>query len=197
MNEKDKNWRKNKDNKSKVSISKKNYYAKNTDLLKEKAKKVREKCKETTKVYQKQYRIENKDKAKVKQKIYRLKNREKLNKKLLDKLKNDPLLKLSFSIRRSISGSLKKQNHRKTSKSVDILGCSFKYFQDYIYSKFEPWMNWENYGKYNGKLNYGWDLDHIIPVSSAKNKEEIYKLNHYTNFQPLCSFTNRHIKRDK
>ena len=73
MNEKDKNWRKNKDNKSKVSISKKNYYAKNTDLLKEKAKKVREKCKETTKVYQKQYRIENKDKAKVKQKIYRLK----------------------------------------------------------------------------------------------------------------------------
>ena len=57
-------------------------------------------------------------------------------------------------------------------------------------------MNWDNYGKYNGELNYGWDLDHIIPVASAKTEEDIYKLNHYTNFQPLCSFTNRNIKKD-
>ena len=58
-------------------------------------------------------------------------------------------------------------------------------------------MTWENYGKYNGELNYGWDIDHIIPVSSAKNKEEILKINHYTNLQPLCSKINRDIKKDK
>ena len=57
-------------------------------------------------------------------------------------------------------------------------------------------MNWENKGKYNGNFNSGWDLDHIIPISSAKNKEEIYKLNHYTNYQPLCSKVNRFIKKD-
>ena len=58
-------------------------------------------------------------------------------------------------------------------------------------------MNWENYGKYNGELNYGWDIDHIIPLSSAKSEEEVYKLNYYSNLQPLCSYTNRYIKVDK
>ena len=47
------------------------------------------------------------------------------------------------------------------------------------------------------KLKYGWDLDHIIPVSSAKSEDEIIKLNHYTNFQPLDSYINRKIKRNK
>ena len=56
-------------------------------------------------------------------------------------------------------------------------------------------MNWENYGKYNGEISYGWDIDHIIPISQAKTEGEIVKLNHYTNLQPLCGYTNRHIKK--
>ena len=58
-------------------------------------------------------------------------------------------------------------------------------------------MTWDNYGKYNGELNYGWDIDHKIPISSAKSEEEIILLNHYTNLQPLCSKINRHIKTNK
>ena len=61
---------------------------------------------------------------------------------------------------------------------------------------FEEWMNWENKGLYNGELKYGWDIDHRIPISSATSEEEMIKLNHYTNLQPLCSYTNRYIKRD-
>jgi hypothetical protein len=57
-------------------------------------------------------------------------------------------------------------------------------------------MNWDNYGKYNGELDYGWDIDHIIPLSSATTEEELLKLNHFNNLQPLCSYTNRVIKRD-
>jgi hypothetical protein len=58
-------------------------------------------------------------------------------------------------------------------------------------------MNWENRGLYNGELNYGWDIDHKIPLSTAETEEEIYKLNHYSNLQPLCSKVNRDIKKDK
>ena len=57
-------------------------------------------------------------------------------------------------------------------------------------------MTWENKGKYNGEVNYGWDIDHIIPVSSGMTEEEVVKLNHFTNLQPLCCKINRDIKRD-
>ena len=55
-------------------------------------------------------------------------------------------------------------------------------------------MSWNNYGLYNGELNYGWDIDHIMPLSSAKTQEDIIKLNHYSNLQPLCSYHNRWVK---
>jgi len=45
--------------------------------------------------------------------------------------------------------------------------------------------------------NSGWDIDHIIPISSAESEDDIIKLNHYTNLQPLCSYINRVVKRDK
>jgi len=31
--------------------------------------------------------------------------------------------------------------------------------------------------------------------NTAKTEDEIYKLNHHTNFQPLCSVINRNIKK--
>lgn len=57
-------------------------------------------------------------------------------------------------------------------------------------------MNWDNYGKYKkNEFNYGWDIDHKIPLSTANTIEEIIKLNHYTNLKPLCSKINRDIKK--
>lgn len=58
-------------------------------------------------------------------------------------------------------------------------------------------MTWENRGLYNGELNYGWDIDHIIPLSSGKTEEEILRLSNFINLQPLCSKINRDIKKGK
>ena len=103
---------------------------------------------------------------------------------------------LSHTIRNSIRCSFRYKNLKKKTKTSDILGCSFEEFKTNLESKFESWMRWENRGLYNGVLNYGWDIDHIIPLSSAKTEEDIVMLNHFTNLQPLCSYTNRYIKRD-
>jgi hypothetical protein len=92
--------------------------------------------------------------------------------------------------------SLKNNGFIKKMKSCDFLGCSYEEFKLHLESQFQPWMSWDNYGLYNGELNYGWDIDHIVPLASAKTEEELLKLNHYTNLQPLCSYTNRYIKRD-
>jgi len=129
-------------------------------------------------------------------KKYRESYKEVRNKKNKIKRKSDPIFALSSAIRSRISESLKNNRFYKKSNTQEILGCSFEEFKIYIESKFEHWMTWENRGLFNGELNYGWDIDHIIPLSSANSEEEIIKLNHFTNLQPLCSYKNRHIKRD-
>jgi hypothetical protein len=137
------------------------------------------------KEYLSKYRLENKDKINSKYRLYKKK-----------RLKNDILFKCALRISGIINNSLRYTGISKKYKSREILGVSSEEFKTYLESKFEDWMNWENYGKYNGELNYGWDIDHIIPISSAETEDDIYKLNHYTNLQPLCSYTNRYIKKN-
>lgn len=99
--------------------------------------------------------------------------------------------------RLTISGIKKSFKGRyKRTKTLEILGCTFEDLKHHLESKFESWMNWDNHGLYNGELYCGWDIDHIIPTSSAITEEDVIKLNHYSNLQPLCSRINRDIKKD-
>ncbi len=177
------------------------YYQENKEILKQKNKIYYQENKENYKEQKKKYREENKEILKQKNKIYYQENKEKNKKKSKEyqknKLKSDSLFKLNYNIRNLIRQSIKNKGHIKKSKTIDILGCSIDEFKQYLEKQFEPWMTWNNYGKYNGKEKYGWDIDHIIPISSAKTEEELLKLNHYTNLQPLDSFVNRCIKRNK
>ena len=119
---------------------------------------------------------------------YKKENKASVNKRKRERYHNDEIYRLQNNIRKTL---LKDKRNKKTEL---ILCCTFEFFKLYIESKFLPWMNWANRGLYNGEPNYGWDLDHIIPVSTANNVEDIIKLNHYTNFQPLCSKINRYEK---
>jgi len=96
-----------------------------------------------------------------------------------------------------ISKNSSKKKLKKINKTEKILGCSFEEFKLYLTSKFEPWMNWNNHGCYTGNKYETWQLDHIVPLTLAKSFEDIIKLNHYTNFQPLDSYINVKEKRDK
>jgi hypothetical protein len=159
----------------------------------------------------------NKEYYSSKSKEYRSNNREKLlenkrewdkkrsidekrkyrNKYALKKKKEDSVYNLKCLMRSYVSSTLKSKGYKKKLKTIEILGCSFNDFKIYLESKFEPWMTWENKGLYNGEINYGWDIDHIIPLSKAKTEDDVIKLNHYTNLQPLCSKLNRDIKKSK
>ena len=151
-------------------------------------------CKKCKYEMTREWIAKNQKKNHINQKNYRKSNLEKERKRKLNYYHKN---KVRESLRNSIRRSFINNGFNKNNKTQKILGCSFEDFKQYIENQFEPWMNWENYGQYNGELNYGWDLDHIIPISSAKTEQEVIKLNHYTNFQPLCSKVNRDIKKDR
>jgi len=188
------------------------YIENNKEHLKEYSKKYSIDNKEHYQEYQKQYNKEHKEERLEYQKEYdktegrkvyhqkhfqkhkraRVTHQNEYNK---EKRKTDPLYKLYDCIQTRIYGSLKKKGIVKSKRTEEMLGCTIEEFKLYIESKFESWMSWDKYGLYNGEFNYGFDLDHIIPVSSAQTEADLLTLNHYSNFQPLCSKINRDIKK--
>jgi hypothetical protein len=186
-------------NKEKLSKQKNKWYINNKTNIQTKRKKKYLKNKENIKSKSREYHSNNKERVKEYKRQYYINNKEKIlnrnNKNLKLRKKIDPVFKLKVNIRTKIYNDLKKGGFNKNNKTNKILGCSFEEFKQHIESLWQPWMNWDNYGLYNGELNYGWDIDHITPISSATNESEVIKLNHYTNLQPLCSKFNRDIKR--
>jgi hypothetical protein len=217
INKKNKEYRDKNSNKEKLRGKK--YRDKNSDIIKTKAKEYRKNNQESETIRQKEYYQENKEKILIRnkehyqknkeidlnrQKEYYLKNKEKIkiyNKKYIKERRNtNSLVKLTHNIRKSISKSFFIKQCHKNSRTEQILGCSYGEFKQFIETKFELWMNWDNYGNPKDGViepNKTWDIDHIIPLASAKTEEELLKLNHFSNLQPLCSYVNRFIKRDQ
>lgn len=160
-------------------------------------------CKDCQKMYNNTYRINNKEKFRIysseyradgrysdkiseNKKSYYKKNRASINEYKRSYLKNrmkvDPLFKLKYSIRLLIRSSLNNSGYSKSERTESILGCSIFEFKNYLESKFKEGMSWENRSE--------WHIDHIVPSSWAKTKEDLIKLNHYTNLQPLWKYDN-------
>jgi len=190
----DKSKERDKDSKK---ISNKKYYENNKSKITIRNNEYVKKNSEKTKQYKKEWAKTNTIKLKEKRKLYYEENKKILQEKIKERLKTDPLYALKVSLRKSTLKAFVKINCKKPNKTTDILGCTFEYFKTYLESKFESWMNWDNRGKYNGELNFGWDIDHIIPLDTAQTLEDVIRLSHYTNLQPLCSYTNRVIKKNK
>jgi hypothetical protein len=107
----------------------------------------------------------------------------------------DPKYKLISSLRVRLYKVL---GGGRSRRSLEVLGCSPEEYRQHLECRFEPWMTWENKaGHIVQGPNMVWDVDHIIPVSSAQTEEDIYRLFHYTNLKPLCAHYNRFVKRNK
>jgi hypothetical protein len=125
--------------------------------------------------YSKKYFSINKEKINIKRNENRIK-REKI----------DPSLKLKHNISSMIRYGLRRENISKNGLSCfDYLSYSFYELKTHIENLFEPWMTWENLGKYDPKTwddndpaTWKWQLDHIIPHSNFKYQsmeEESFK----------------------
>lgn len=75
-------------------------------------------------------------------------------------------------------------NNQKAGSAVEDLGCSIEELKQYLESKFQEGMTWDNYGK--------WHIDHIKPLSkyNLENREELLEVCNYNNLQPLWSIDN-------
>ena len=133
--------------------------------------------------YRRTYYEKNYEKEIGYYKLYHEKNKKNKREYVKNKYKNNVLYSLKLKMNVRLHKVLKRNNLKKNYKFCDILGCSLDDFKLYFESKFTEGMSWELMGS---KIH----IDHIIPLSSAKNEEEIYKLCHYTNLQPLWAEEN-------
>jgi hypothetical protein len=153
------------------------------------------------KAYQKEYRKNNKEKIAFHKyshyskhkKAYKSrvcawisKNKEKylnrMRKYSRTKSETDQMYVMRKRMRSRVSSALSEFGYTKKSKTYEMLGCDWHEFTAYIEASFYDGMNWEN-----RKL---WHVDHIIPLASAKNEEQLIALFHYKNTRPLWAFDN-------
>lgn len=134
--------------------------------------------KSNTTEYYREWNKNNPDKVKNKRNKWTNKNKS----YFLEKYNSDSFYKLKVNMRNRLNTFIRVNNYTKTSKTFDMVGCTPEYLKSYLEEQFKDGMSWDNQGK--------WHIDHIIPLSSAKTEDEIYKLCHYTNLQPLWAEEN-------
>ncbi len=97
----------------------------------------------------------------------------------------DPLFNLKHRLRCRLYDMLRKRSWHKLNSFVKYIGCSLEELKTHIQNQFTKGMSWEKV--MNGEI----EIDHIIPLSSAKEAEAMMNLCHYTNLQPLWKLENR------
>jgi len=137
-----------------------------------------------------EWRKNNMDKVRISRKKSLLKIRPKIYEYTKNRIKNNPLLRLRRNLHSSISRYFKSKTNSRCLDKENLLGADRETIKAHLERQFKKGMTWENYG------HKTWHIDHIIPLASAKNEEELRRLFHYTNTQPLWAKENI-AKRDK
>lgn len=105
-----------------------------------------------------------------------------------ERRKTDPRLAMQARLSRLHRHALAQVGAIKTSSTFERLGYTASEFVRHIERQFMPGMGWHNMSE--------WQVDHIIPVSSAKSEEDVVALNQLSNLRPMWAVENN-AKKDK
>ena len=144
----------------------------------------------------KAYREANRDKINAQARVYKEANKEKIKAYLeanRDKINARGRSKYVSNIPFKLCSMVKHASKRVTGRIAtkqevtDLLGCSLEEYKEYLESKFQQGMTWDNH------TVDGWHIDHILPLNESGTtltEEEKIKRLHYTNTQPLWAKDN-------
>lgn len=134
----------------------------------------------------KKYYLEKNDQAKAARKRYYEEHRPRMVSLQVAYAKTrsaiDPLYRMRSRLRTLVKSALKRKAIRASKRTTELLGCSIETALQHLEHKFAPGMSWQNHGE--------WHIDHIAPLASAKTENDLYRLCHYTNLQPLWAKEN-------
>lgn len=130
----------------------------------------------------KAYREENKEAISKKNAEYFQRVKERRAELAREKYRNDPLHALKCRLRLRTRLAIKAKGFTKKSRIRQILGCDDVTLKNHIETLFTAGMTWDNRGE--------WHIDHKTPLAAAKTEEELLRLCHYTNLQPLWAADN-------
>jgi hypothetical protein len=167
-----------KNNPEKVLELTRNWTKKNPEWVYNRHKKWREENPEKNKELKKNWYKNNP----YKRKEYRENYKPRKHEQRKGRRESDPIFALINNVRSRLYKYLTKLDITKKNKTFDIVGCNPLQLKEHLEKQFVDGMTWKNKGD--------WHIDHIIPLSSAKTEDELYKLCHYTNLQPLWAIDN-------
>lgn len=160
------------------------YYKKN----KESEKLRRKKWAAENPEWAKEHRLKNFEKRYEYNKLWNLNNRDKLNLRNQKLRISTPERHISSILRVRTRAILRTKGFKTNCSFKEYIGCTVAHLVEHLESQFKPGMTWENQGQ--------WHIDHIIPLRSATSTEEVIRLCHYKNLQPLWAKENI-VKSDK
>jgi hypothetical protein len=158
------------------------YRQANRDMIVERQRHIRELYPERHRSALKRYRERHPEKSAAMSKAWIKSNPERIRARRKAWAEKGGLLRrIGINSRQRVSRFLR--GHVSCSGSFWI-GCDNAELVVHLESQFKDGMSWENYG------TRGWHVDHVVPLSSAKTLDDLARVLHYTNLQPLWAKEN-------
>ncbi len=134
-------------------------------------------------MFGRRWRDKNKDRIIKTSRVYYQNNKAKCAESAKFRYHNNEMYRLSEICRKRIQKAIRGGGYTKKSSTTEMLGADWVTIRGHLEQQFTEGMTWGDYGE--------WHVDHKIPLASAETEEELIKLFHYTNLQPLWAEDNR------